>query len=421
MSILIVDDFPGIRFTLEATLQDAGYEDLLLAESAQEAFQKLGMDQPGSRAPEVDLILMDISMPDLDGVEACRQIKASPRLRDIPIIMVTGNSDAQGLESAFAAGAVDYITKPPQRVEMLARVRSALDGKREMDRRKSAYVHDLERKNRELEIAFATLEETNRELEEVSLAKSQILSTATHELKTPLTSIVGYVDRMLLREDTVGPLSERQRRYLETVQKNAHRLQKLVDDLLDISRMEAGSFQVSPVDLNVPQEIDEVIQSLNTQLMDKEIQVVLKLEADLPAIKGDRLRFSQVISNLLTNAIKYSPERATVTIAAKAHEAYVQLAVSDTGIGISTEDQAHLFTKFFRADNSSTREQSGTGLGLYITKMMVEAHGGGIWAKSALGEGTTMSLVWPRADAPPKTPEAKAPEGAKTTAHIAAR
>ena len=388
----------------------------MLAESAQEAFEKLGLDSPGARTPDVDLILMDISMPEVDGVEACRRIKASPRLRDIPIIMVTGNSDARDLESAFAAGAVDYITKPPQRVEMLARVGSALDGKREMDRRKSAYVRDLERKNRELEIAFATLEETNRELEEVSLAKSQILSTATHELKTPLTSIVGYVDRMLLREDTVGPLTERQRHYLETVQKNAHRLQKLVEDLLDISRLENGSFQVSPEDLNIPQEIDEVIQSLDTQLLDKEIAVALKLPPDLPAIKGDRLRFTQVISNLLSNAIKYSPDQSTVTIAAKAHETYVQLAVSDTGIGISAEDQAQLFTKFFRADNTSTREQSGTGLGLYITKMMVEAHGGGIWAKSALGKGTTLSLVWPRADAPPKTLE-----GAQATAQIAAQ
>ncbi|MFQ6026707.1 MAG: ATP-binding protein [Dehalococcoidia bacterium] len=405
MSILIVDDFPGVRFTLEATLREAGYHDLLLADSAKEAFQKLGMEGHDAVTPDVDLILMDISMPEVDGVEACQRIKASPRLRDIPIIMVTGLADVQNLESAFAAGAVDYITRPPQRVEMLARVGSALDGKREMDRRKSAYVYDLENKNRELEIAFAALEEKNRQLEEASLAKTQILSTATHELKTPLTSIVGYIDRMLLREDTVGSLSERQRRYLETVQKNAHRLKALVDDLLDISRIEAGSLQVSLIDLSVPLEIEDVIQSLKTQIRDKDIEVVLEIAPDLPDIKGDRLRFSQVMGNLLSNAVKYSPNHATVTIEAKEHQAYVQVSVSDTGIGMSGEDQAHLFTKFFRADNSSTREQSGTGLGLYITKHLVEAHGGGIWAKSRLGEGTTFALVWPRANVDSVTPE----------------
>src|SRR5918992_987131 len=269
MGILIVDDQPSIRLMLETILKGAEYTNVLTAESAREAFNLLGVDSSPSLAAGVDLVLMDISMPGIDGIEACRRIKAVSHLRDLPIIMITGLVDTNDLQLAFAAGAVDYITKPPNIDEMLARVRSALDMKREMDRRKSAYVTNLEEKNRELELAFAELERKNRELEAASLAKTQILSTATHELKTPLTSIVGYVDRILLRQDRVGPLNEKQQRYLETVQKNARRLKALVDDLLDVSRIEAGSLELALLDLDVRHEIIDAIQLMQNQINEK--------------------------------------------------------------------------------------------------------------------------------------------------------
>jgi response regulator RpfG family c-di-GMP phosphodiesterase len=194
--MLVVDDDPAVRMMLETILKDVGYQEVVTAESAIQAFKYLGMEDPASASVSLELVLMDISMPEINGVEACRQIKAVPHLKDIPIMMVTGLADSKDLEAAFDAGAIDYVIKPPNIVEMLARVRSATDVKREMDRRQSAYIRDLEAKNRELERAFAQLEQKNRELEEASLAKTQILTTATHELKTPLTSIIGYVDRM---------------------------------------------------------------------------------------------------------------------------------------------------------------------------------------------------------------------------------
>lgn len=137
MSILIVDDLPEIRSLLQIILETEGYQPLLLAGSAREAFQCLGLDDPNSPPTEVELVLMDIQMPDLDGVEACRQIKAVDRFRDIPVIMVTAMAESGFLEAAFAAGAVDYVTKPLNRVELLTRIRSALRLKREMDRRKT--------------------------------------------------------------------------------------------------------------------------------------------------------------------------------------------------------------------------------------------------------------------------------------------
>lgn len=400
MSILLVDDQPGIRLMLSTILNDAGYLNVIPVESAEQAFAELHMDDPWSLMVEIDLILMDISMPNIDGVEACRRIKSSSRFKDIPIIMVTGLADSNDLEAAFAAGAVDYITKPPNTVEMMARVRSALDLKTEMDHRKSSYVSDLEEKNQELELAFSELECKNRELEEASLAKTQILTTATHELKTPLTSIVGYVDRMLLRTDTVGELNEKQTKYLETVQKNAHRLKALVDDLLDISRIEAGGLELALLDLDVVSEIEDAVQAMQTQLSDKKTDLILDIPADIGMVSADRLRFGQVLTNLLSNACKYSPVGSKVTISASMQDRHIQIDISDTGIGISKADQAKLFTKFFRADNTSTREESGSGLGLYITKHLIEAHHGTIWTDSTIGEGTTFHFTWQRSETP---------------------
>ena len=397
MSILVVDDLPDYRRMMQAVLEDAGYSDVITAGSTQEAFTILGMADPALPTPGVDLILLDINMPETDGVAACQRIKNESKLRDIPVIMVTGVAANEKLEQAFSAGATDYILKPTNPAEMLARIGSALELKHEMERRKSGYVSDLEEKNRELELAFLELEQKNQELEEASLAKTQILSTATHELKTPLTSIIGYIDIILMRQNKVGPLNEKQQRYLETAQRNSYRLKSLVDDLLDISRIESGGLDLTPSELELWPEIEETVTGMQTQITDKNIDLVLDIPQEICPMLADKLRLGQVISNLLSNACKYSPPAARITIRAREEDAGVRIDVSDRGIGISPEDQEQLFTKFFRADNSSTREVSGSGLGLYITKHLIEAHGGRIWASSQIGQGTTFSIIWPKA------------------------
>jgi signal transduction histidine kinase len=198
-----------------------------------------------------------------------------------------------------------------------------------------------------------------------------------------------------MRRETVGELNQKQARYLETVQKNALRLKALVDDLLDVSRIEAGDLELNLRDLDVLREIEDTVQSMQDQISDKNIALVLEIPANVGEIKADRLRFAQVMTNLLSNACKYSPSGSRVTIAACRHGQHIRIDISDTGIGISPADQARLFTKFFRADNTPTREQSGTGLGLYIARHLIEAHQGTIWTESAAGEGTTFHVAWP--------------------------
>ena len=376
MEVLIVDDFLDSAIITQASLI-AMDSDLTVhtAESAAEALQHLNVDHRESGTSDTDLILMDIDMPEIDGVEACQIIKGDERFKDIPIIMVTSFDDIGYLKDAFAAGAMDYVTKPINDIELDARVRSALSLKAESDARKVAY----------------------KKLEAESLAKTQILSTVSHELRTPLTSIMGYIDMLVTRREVVGSLTPREEEYLQFVSEESHRLKALIDDLLDVTKLEAGKFKLIPTEIEVKPLIEQVIFSLQNQADEKRITVKLKVPSTLPKATADRLRLSQVVTNLLSNALNYSDHGATVTITGRVCDGFLQFNVADTGTGISDADQENVFSKFFRADNSSTRIVPGIGLGLFITKLLVEALGGRTSVKSKLGKGSTFSFTLPLA------------------------
>ncbi|MFQ6028816.1 MAG: response regulator [Dehalococcoidia bacterium] len=382
MSILIVDDSVDIRNLHVKLLKAEGYSSVVTASSAREAFRHLGMEDPNSGDPRVDLILMDITMPEMDGVEACFWIKASPRLRDIPIIMVTSHQEVNYLDEAFAAGAMDYINKPVHKVELRARVCSALALKYETDRRKLAYLE---------------LEAKNRELEEASLATSHALASVTHDLNQPLTSIAGYVDLMLLHPDKLGPLNERQHKYLEKVMKSSHRIKSMVDDLLDISGIESGNLELNPSAFEVRPEIDRIIGSLTTQITQHQLDLEIDVLEDLPPVSADRDRFAQVIASLIDNSCKYSEPGCRVTVSARADAETLMVEISDTGMGIAEADQERVFDKFFRVDSPTVRKVSGAGLGLFIARHLVEAQGGRIWVRSVSGEGSAFGFALPQA------------------------
>jgi signal transduction histidine kinase len=388
--ILITDDSSDSRALLKLRLSVAGYHQIEMASTASEAYDLLGMNDPSRHADDCfDLILLDISMADVDGITACRRIKSEPRFAHIPIIMVTGHNESSLLDEAFQAGASDYITKPLNRVELLARVRSALALKQESEERARANS-ELAQKNQAL----------NRALNE----KDQILSTATHELRSPLTSIMAVVDHMLQSPDKVGQLSDAQRRYLTTVQKGSRRLNDLIGDLLDTSRIAAGKLQLMPVEFDVSGEVHEAVESMRTVIDDKQLAVDVEIEPGLPALKADKLRIGQVLANLLTNACKYSPDGSRVTISARNSGKGVQIDVSDQGIGIPPEDQSMLFTKFFRASNAAKSGVPGIGLGLFISSHIIEAHGGEIWVSSDGVHGSTFSFTLPLGTMPADTP-----------------
>lgn len=392
MSILLISNDPCIRSSVTCLLQDAEYADLLVAESTMAALEYLNVHHPLDAEAKIDLVLLDITTPGVNGMNTIQPIKSATHLRDIPvIIMMTTPVDEAQMEHAMAIGFTDYVTKPVNRFDLLSRVRSALTLKREIERRKSL---------------GSELEHKKQELEQVSSAKNRILSMVSHELKTPLTSIIGYVDSVLDQDScVVAPLGERQQRYLQTALRNATRMEALINDLLAISSIESDNLQLNVANLELRQEIEEVVRSMQNQFDEKGIQLVLNLPARLPQIKADKLRFAQIMSNLLSNACKYSPIESEVSVVVKIRQKLAQIDVVDNGMGLSAADQQKLFSQFFRSNNPATRDIKGTGLGLFITKCLIEAHGGRIWVNTEEGKGSIFSFTIPTTRSASQTAE----------------
>jgi signal transduction histidine kinase len=219
-----------------------------------------------------------------------------------------------------------------------------------------------------------------------------------------MTSIRGYAD--LLLSGNFGPINEAQTSFLHTIRNNVNRMAHLVSDLTDVSRIEAGHLHLETKALLFSDVVEEVVQSTRAEIEAKRQTLTLDMASELPPVWGDRTRLVQILTNLLSNAYKYTPENGHITIQAEAiqdhgnnHEMQpmVHVAVTDTGLGIKEEDQAAIFSKFFRASDEEALQAPGTGLGLNITKNLVEMHDGRIWFESKYREGTTFHFVIPAA------------------------
>jgi len=240
------------------------------------------------------------------------------------------------------------------------------------------------------------------DLQAANIAKSEFISLVSHELKTPMTSIRGYTD--LLAKGAVGPVNEIQMNFLNTIRSNVNRMSTLVSDLSDISRIEAGRMRLEYGTISLADVVGEVIRSVQSQIDEKGQRLELAIPEDIPPVWGDYNRLVQIFTNLVSNANKYTPEGGNIHIRAQCTEnrwdaagapEVVLVEVTDNGFGISAEDQAKIFQKFFRSEDQNIRQSPGTGLGLSITRHLVEMQGGKIWFESKLGEGTSFYFTIP--------------------------
>lgn len=228
---------------------------------------------------------------------------------------------------------------------------------------------------------------------EVDRMKTEFISLVSHEFRTPLTSIKGYTD--LLTSGEVGEISEDQKEFLQIVQTNADRLMALINDLLDISRMEQGRVELREGTVDVVPLIQGSLVAMQLQVQSKQQRLIMNLDQPLPPVRGDMARISQILTNLLSNAHKYTLAGGTITVSAAQEGEMLRVSIADTGVGLTEEEQLHLFTRFYRAKNSATQDVGGTGLGLSITRMLVEMHGGTITVQSQPGKGSTFSFTLP--------------------------
>jgi len=257
--------------------------------------------------------------------------------------------------------------------------------------------------------SVATIRDVTTEREAMQM-KNEFVSTVSHELRTPLTSIKGYVD--LIIDGEAGEINEIQREFLSIVKENSDRLVELINDMLDISRIESGRIVLKVQPLDVGERIAGAVNTFKAVTDQQDRTIHVDVPEDLPKAAGDPDRVGQVLINLVSNAIKYSPEGGDVSIKASVDDGYVKVAITDEGIGISPENQARLFTKFYRVDSSLTREIGGTGLGLSICKSIIELLGGQVGVESKEGEGSTFWFTLPLAsDRHVRTPSLEGPLG----------
>lgn len=366
--VLVVDDTPMNLALLGDMLRRRDY----IVSEANDGFKALEM--VSKQAPE--LILLDINMPMMSGYEVCRRLKDDPATKDIPVIFISALNDVQDIVKAFEVGGLDYIVKPFQVREVLARV----DGQ-----------VTLFRQRRELE----RLRE--REIQQMSLMdemRKQFIGSATHDLKNPLALITGYV-YLLETHPPIEHDAEAQL-YLGTIKRAAKKMVSLVGDMLDLIKLESGVELVThPSDFGtlVQEQCQDFV--LTTQQKSLAYEVTLSSEPMQVALDNDRMM--RVVDNLISNAVKYTPEGGKITVSAEIRIGRVCLEVTDTGLGIPEDAMHNLFKPFFRVQRKEHMEIEGTGLGLSIVKRIVEAHKGEIEVESRLGEGTTFRVWLPLA------------------------
>jgi len=268
----------------------------------------------------------------------------------------------------------------------------------------SAHLAPVSTDRQEFVGIVSVFRDITREVQ-ADIAKAEFIATVSHELRTPLTSIKGYSD--LLVAGAMGPLADAQKQFMDIISSNADRLTRLINDLLDISRLESGRIKLDVKPLQIQYIVQEVVVSLRAQFEAKGLSLQVEVPEDLPWVRGDHARLTQVLTNLVGNAYRYTPE-GKVTIAVSKMPGALRLDVSDTGIGIEPEDQAKIWDRFFRASHPVVKEAGGTGLGLSIVKMFVEMHGGRIWVDSEPGVGSCFTFILPTVKAeafPPPEPE----------------
>jgi PAS domain S-box-containing protein len=244
---------------------------------------------------------------------------------------------------------------------------------------------------------------------EAERAKTDFVSTVSHELRTPMTAVKGYVDLLLM--GATGDLSDQQQQFLDVIKLNTDRLTSLVNDLLDISRIETGKIELAPESLDMVSVIEQVVLTIRPKAEEKGLRMHAVVPQDLPRVFGDPDRVVQILTNLVGNAYKYTPTGGIVSVHAYVRDEMVHVAVADTGIGVSIEDRDKIFDRFFRVDDPMVHAESGTGLGLSITTSLVQMHGGEIMVESEPGEGSIFTFTLPILEGEDTSPLSKPPEG----------
>jgi signal transduction histidine kinase/HPt (histidine-containing phosphotransfer) domain-containing protein len=354
-TVLVVDNNSADLKRLSSILHDADYT-VISGSSPEEAQELIHTCSP-------DIILLAVRLPGMKGFSLCQKLRLDEKFSDIPLIFVTSLAGQENILEGFNAGGNDYIVKPFSHLELLARVRNHL------------HLHDMLQKNKRL---------TERS-EDSSSSKTEFLATMSHEIRTPLNSIIGMAE--VLAETN---LTSEQRNFVRIFRSAGESLLEIINDILDLSKIEAGQAEFEEIDFHLPSLLDSVTSILSVRAAEQSTLVTTIIHPNVPdGLRGDPTRLRQILINLVGNGLKFT-ENGTVEISVSIDSDHNLLfSIRDNGIGIPEEKQELIFESFTQADSLTTRKYGGTGLGLTICQKLTKIMGGRIWLKSMPGEGST--------------------------------
>ena len=359
--VFVVDDDPLVRRLTRKILERdqlefAGFE------SGEAALEALKTFSP-------DLILSDIMMPGIDGIEFCQRLRTLPGLEDVPVIFFTGLSDMGALAKAYDAGASDYIVKPLRQVELLSRAHH--------------HIKDYRRK-RGAKSKIVRLNQQNE-------SKTKFLGVASHDLRNPLVSIRGI--SQYLETEKFGPLNDGQRELVHTIVEASEGMLSLVEDLLDVSMFESGQMRLNLERHSLESLVDQAVTLHSAPASSKGIKLVKEARTTDSEGDFDRKLISRILDNLVSNAIKFSPSQTTIRLALESDKEQLYLKVEDEGPGIPEDEFDKLFKEFGRTSNLPTAGESSSGIGLYVCQRIARSHRGEISVENRSSKGTRFTVI----------------------------
>lgn len=382
-TVLVVDDEPRNLEVLTHILGTQGFQ-IFTAEDGEEGLEK-------ARAELPDVILLDVVMPQMDGFEVCRHLKADPATLYIPVALITALRGVRERTRGAEAGADEFISKPFDSIELITRVKSLARIKRLYDQLRSTN-HELEQRVAE---RTAELQRALRDLRELDRLKSEFIANVSHELRTPLLHVKGTVT--LLADGALGALTPEQTHGLQVAETAAEQLERVVEDVIDFNEVHGRPLDLEPV--AVSEVCQSAIQTILPRAQRRNIVVRLVVPAELPPVRADAVALTRILRHLLDNAVKFSPTDGLVQVLAERRGDKIRLAVQDHGPGILPDERERIFMLFYQSDGSSTRRAGGMGLGLALVRKLLAAHGTVIELDTELGHGSTFYFELPLAAA----------------------